>query len=686
MKPMPMGIPGELYISGIQVARGYLNRQELTAEKFMPNPFGPGERMYKSGDRARWLPDGNIEFLGRFDFQVKIRGFRIELGEIEYQLMKLEDIDEAAVIAREDAVGGEFLCAYAVAGKTLDIPSVKEKLSKRLPYYMLPSYILQLDKIPLTPSGKVDRKALPAPGARETGRYAAPGNEMEHLLADIWSEVLGREKTGIDDNFFEIGGDSIKIILISALLQKQGLNVSVNDFFQHPTIRRLALAVTFTGPAFTAIARVETREYYEVSYNQESMWNFQRRYPGNNSCNLYDRIRLGRDARVSGVRLALRKIMERHEGSRTWFGEVNGRPVQYIGDSVKLPLEIIDLSGSPGEKAEMEAQRIYEEHSRAPFDLTRAPLFRCILVKQGAERWDLILIVHHIISDGWSHEILKKEFSLFYNGFLEGRGIKLEPLKLQYRDFALWQRRLASDPGEKANARRYWSKKLEEGFPVLQLPSDLSGDPENRGGVTFRSVVPGYIGAPLKNLAKSHHTTLFMVLFSAFNLLMFRLSGQRDIVCRVPGAGREQPAVHNIVGNFVSAVIVKNHIGENEEFVDLLHRVAGNILEAWRHQFPPPEQVLEDLQAEYARIKVSFNMLTMRESEAAADLEQPDSFYIEDITDTSFPLTVLITEYRDGMEILWDGQKAFFKPSTLERMARGYLEVLQAITGENSKK
>jgi tyrocidine synthetase-3 len=734
-KLAPIGVPGELLLGGEGVARGYLNKPGLTNDKFLiinyklktemthelheltrigPTPnkkllrmlhgspdasrggflekSPPGRRrqkIYKTGDLGRWLSDGNIEFLGRKDQQVKIRGYRVEVGEIESRLLDHPQVKETVVTLSEVEKGDKSLVAYIVPDPTdlSIIDELRHYLSQKIPGFMIPSYFILLDKIPLTANGKADLKALPPPGTGEPGEIeAGPRGLIERKLVNIWAEVLkvSPSQIGIDSNFFELGGHSLKAAQLMAKIQTRFNTVlSLQEIFKFPTIRQLGSVVSTAETSTITRPNVEKQEYYEVSYNQERLWNFQHLNPGSDAYNICRKISFNRDIHVKGVRETLFKLIRRHESFRTRFGEVNGQPVQFIETNVTIPLEIIDLSFLQEEKKEFEAQKIYKENCRKSFDLTCAPLFRGVVLKLGTGCWDFIFVMHHIIYDGWSHELLKKEFLAFYHGFQAGKDITLPTLQFRYMDFALWQRRRSSDPSAREEVLNYWRNKFEKGFPVLQLPFDRNGDPNDRSGITFRSVVPPGIKKSLQLLGETHHTSLFMILFSAFNRLLSTISGQGDIVCRVPAASRDQPAVQAIMGYLVNHVILKNQVKDNERFTDLLHRVTENTLEAFRYQWYPFEQVLENLGREYPCITVSLNMLTMQESEAETDLEQWDSFFTEDTGDVKLPLNLRVTLYRNGIEIIWNAQKSLFKPATLEKMARQYVRVLKKISKEN---
>jgi len=713
---VPVGVTGELCVGGDGLARGYLNDPELTAERFclrrpggrflkkLP-PWTPrknffsvysvssvAKKIYKTGDLARWLPGGNIQFLGRSDQQVKIRGYRIELGEIENHLLSHDEIKEVVVLAK--GVGDKYLCAYIVPaspGAFGNGASAAEKISRYLstglPAYMIPSSIIPLEKIPLTVSGKVDRKALPEPEAVSISAYTGPRDEIEKKLALLWSEILlggqGYSTIGIDDNFFHLGGHSLKAaLLVSGIHKELKAQLPLAEIFKFPTIRQLAAVISFVeNTAFTEIEKIEAREFYELSYQQKRLWTHQHRNPESCASNLPGRLRLLHKVDEGVIPGVLSKIIARHESFRTVFKEVKGQPVQRIEKNVEIPFKVIDISSLEGEEKKQALENIFLEEARTPFDLSCAPIFRSILVKVDPEFTEFIFTMHLIISDGWSLEILKKEFMGFYEKIRDGQRIEPEPLRLQYRDFAAWQNLRIKNPENKEEAHRFWLSKVEEGFPPLQLPWDFPGNKQggDNNARVYRCVVREDSKKRLKTLAEAHHKTIFAVMFAVFNRLLARISGQQEIVCRVTGAGRDHVSLTSIGGYFTNHVLVKSHVKENENFIDFLNRVDSCTREALQHQVYPFERVLEDLRLEYPAVAVTFNFLTMYEQEKTIELENVDSYHSESVTDLKVPLTLQLIEYKNGIEIVCKYPKTGFKPSTVENLFSQYLEMLEEI-------
>ncbi|MGH3933738.1 MAG: amino acid adenylation domain-containing protein, partial [Pseudonocardiaceae bacterium] len=456
LRPVPVGIAGELYLAGAQVARGYLNRPALTAQRFVADPFGkPGGRMYRTGDRVRWTADGLMEFLGRMDEQVKIRGFRIEPGEIEARLRQQPDVTDAVVVARESNSGHKRLVAYVVAPVGAAVPAAGELravLSQSLPDYMVPSAVVVLDALPLTPNGKVDRKALPAPDidASRPG-HVAPRTDNERVVAQVWAELLEVERVGVEDNFFELGGDSIlSIRVISRLRAALEVDVSPRALFTHPTVAALAAAIASqTGignaGALSAIPLVPRDRDLPLSFAQQRLWFLDQFESGSVEYITPLAVRLRGQLDVDALNTALTGLVARHESLRTTFDAVDGRGVQVVHEPDEVQVPVLDLSGLPDADREAELTRVLHDESTSPFDLRRGPLMRVRLVRLADDEHALTLMIHHIVTDGWSTGVISSELNALYAAALRGEVAVLPVLPVQYADFATWQRDLLSD-------------------------------------------------------------------------------------------------------------------------------------------------------------------------------------------------------------------------------------------------
>jgi amino acid adenylation domain-containing protein len=592
----PIGVPGELCVAGKGLARGYIKRPDLTREKFVENPFEPGQEMYRSGDLARWLEDGNIDFLGRIDYQVKIRGFRIELGEIETQLLNRQDIKEAVVVARggsteEDAFyeeGDKYLCAYIVADQQVDIPAVREGLAGNLPEYMIPAYFVQLAEIPLTPNGKVDRKALPKPDFRSgAGEYTAPRDKIEKRMMEIWSEVLkiGDDRFGIDSSFFDLGGHSlIATILVSRINKEFNVKVPMVRVFESPTIRGLAEFVKAAEKEiFASIPAVEKKDYYVLSSAQNRLFFLRHMELEQTAYNVIEVVELEGELEEERLAGAFRKLIDRHESLRTSFDLIDEIPVQRITEpgEVEFAIEHYDLSDRDGEER---VEEILKKFIRV-FDLSRPPLIRAGLIKKEPRRHVLMVDMHHIATDGVSHGILVEDFVSLY------RGDELPYLRLQYKDYAEWQQSPAVAEIFKQQ-EAYWLKQFEGDVPVLNLPADYSRPAiQSFAGKEIFFGLTNEETKALNEMARSEGGTLFMVILALFNVFLAKVGSQEDIVVGTPIAGRRHADLERIIGMFINTLALRNYPTGEKTFKQFLGELKERTLESFENQ----DYLYEDL-------------------------------------------------------------------------------------------
>ncbi|WP_339239210.1 plipastatin non-ribosomal peptide synthetase PpsC [Bacillus sp. PS217] len=578
----PSGVAGELYIAGAGVARGYLNRPALTEERFLEDPFYPGERMYKTGDVARWLPDGNIEFLGRTDDQVKIRGYRIEPGEIEAALRNIEGVREAAVTVRTDS-GEPELCAYV---EGLQRNEIRAQLERLLPGYMVPAYMIEMEQWPVTPSGKLDRNALPAPsGAADAETYTAPRNVTEMKLSQLWEDVLKNGPVGIHDNFFDRGGHSLKATaLVSRIAKEFDVQVPLKDVFAHPTVEGLAAVIREgTDSPYEAIKPSEKQETYPVSSAQKRIYVLQQLEDGGTGYNMPAVLELEGKLNPERMDRAFKELIKRHESLRTAFEQdAGGDPVQRIHDEVSFTLQTTVL----GDQTEQESAAAFIK----PFDLSQAPLFRAQIVKVSDERHLLLVDMHHIISDGVSVNILIREFGELYNNR------KLPPLRIQYKDYAVWQEGFKTGDAYKTQGA-YWLKQLEGELPVLDLPADHVRPPvRSFAGDKVSFTLDQEVASDLHKLARENGSTLYMVLLAAYTAFLSRLSGQEDIIVGSPIAGRPHKDLEPILGMFVNTLALRTRPEGGKPFVQYLQEVRETALEAFEHQDYPFEELVDKLE------------------------------------------------------------------------------------------
>ncbi|MEP7121093.1 MAG: non-ribosomal peptide synthase/polyketide synthase [Byssovorax sp.] len=605
--PVPIGARGELYIGGVQVARGYLNRPELTAERFVPDPFVPadGYPLYRTGDVARWLPEGEIEYLGRADFQVKIRGFRIELGEIETALSEHPSVREVVVVAREDVPGDRKIVAYlaATAGSAPTSAELRDALKERLPEYMVPAAFVVLDALPLTASGKIDRKALPAPSASavEARAYVAPRGPVESALAAIFTEVLAIPTVGAHDDFFDLGGHSLLATRIMARVRASfAVDLPLRALFDAPTPSALAGRVEAAlraghGVAAPPMVRVPREGPLPASFAQERLWFLDQLEPGDPSYVVPTSMHLTGALDAAALGRALAEVVRRHESLRTTFAEVAGHPVQVIHEHLAIPLPFTSLTSLPAGEREAAIRRELAAEVARPFDLATGPLLRARLFQLADDDHVLFLALHHIVSDAWTLGILNREIGSLYRAFLAGAAPTLPELPIQYADYAAWQRAWLA--GEVLDAQLgYWRQRLQGAPTSIDLPTDRPRPaiPSHRGA--HRSfTVPADVTAGLEGLARKEGATLFMTLLAAFDVLLHRTTDQRDVVVGTPIAGRTQAETEGLIGFFVNTLVLRAEIDPEQSFRELLARVKETCLGAYAHQDTPFERLVQEI-------------------------------------------------------------------------------------------
>ncbi|HEX3253018.1 MAG TPA: amino acid adenylation domain-containing protein, partial [Pyrinomonadaceae bacterium] len=607
--PVPVGVAGELYVGGEGLARGYLKRAALTAERFVPHPYSreKGARLYRTGDVVRWLASGELEFLGRQDEQVKVRGYRIELGEIEALLATHPEVSEAAVLVNGE---GELrrLVAYVVAkdeAAELTMTAMRNYLQEKLPDYMIPTALVQLSELPMTPNGKVDRRALPEPeldrGSLGT-EYAAPVTAVEEILVNIWSEVLGMEQVGTHDNFFDLGGHSLLATqVISRVRQAFSIELPLRALFEAPTVVALAMQVEAVrqmdqevlAPSLRAVKRDGD---LPLSFAQQRLWFIDQLEPGQSTYNIPAAVRLTGELDVVALERALSEVVRRHEALRTTFPTVDGLPVQRIAEASSLQLPLVDLSGMVAPETEVE--RIASEEAQLPFDLSVGPLLRAQLLRVSAEEHVVLVTVHHIVSDGWSMSLLVREVSRLYEAYRSGQESPLAELPIQYADYATWQREwLSGEVLEKELS--YWREQLAGAPPVLELPADHVRPPvQTFRGARQSFVIDASVAEGVKALSRREGATLFMTLLAAFETLLYRYSGQTSVVVGTPIAGRTQVEVEELIGFFVNTLVLRTEVSGGLSFVELLRQVKEVALGAYAHQEVPFEKLVEELEPE----------------------------------------------------------------------------------------
>ncbi|NBF06090.1 amino acid adenylation domain-containing protein [Pseudomonas sp. Fl5BN2] len=693
-KPVPLGVAGELYVGGAGVARGYLNRPELTAERFLKDPFGdhPDARMYRSGDLARWLADGRIEYLGRNDDQVKIRGVRIELGEIETCLNRLPGIKEAVLLVREDSPGQSRLVAYFTAsGTAIPTPAeLRTQLLGQLPEYMVPAAYVHLQALPLTANGKLDRRALPQPqlDAVLSRDYEAPQGASEVALAQIWSELLHLPRVGRQDHFFELGGHSLLAMrMLSQVRQRLGVELALGDVFANAQLSAVAEALARSARSdLPDLLPVPAGQPLPLSFAQQRLWFLAQMEGANTAYNIPIGLRLRGQLDGDALLQALERIVARHETLRSRFAQYADEAEVVIAPvEAGLDLRVENLRGHP--QAKQALQALVQGEASAPFDLQRGPLIRGRLIRLADDHHVLLLTLHHIVSDGWSMGVLTRELVALYHAFSRGLPDPLPPLAVQYSDFAHWQRRWLSGAVLEQQAQ-YWRQALDGAPPLLMLPTDRPRPAQqDYAGSSVEVRLDSQLTAGLRALSQRHGTTLYMTLLGAWGLLLGRLSGQAEVVIGTPVANRMRAEVEGLIGLFVNTLALRLDLGAAPRVETLLAQVKARTLEAQAHQHLPFEQVVEILRPlRSLSHSPLFQTLLTWQSGDGPELVLGD-LRLEGIHEAShfakFDLSLSLGEVQDRIEGSLEFATALFDEATVQRYA-GYLQrLLQAMVADD---
>ncbi|MCP5050991.1 MAG: amino acid adenylation domain-containing protein, partial [bacterium] len=706
----PIGVPGELCISGAGVTRGYLNQPELTADKFLDwvspqrtqrddNNNKPSESstlsapsavqavIYRTGDLARWLPDGNVEFLGRLDRQVKIRGFRIELGEIEKRLERYDNVKETIVVAREDQNSDKYLCAYVipvqgdvvpVAGEVI-IDSLREYLSAVLPAYMVPAYFVTLRRVPLTATGKVDLKALPDPDpTAATREYTAPRNRVETTLADMWADLLIMEKglIGVDDNFFKLGGHSLRAtIMVSKIHKVLNVKLPLTEVFRSSTIRQLAQYILTAAPErYAAIEPVEKREYYGLSAAQKRLYIIHRMDLESTAYNMPQFILLEKAPSLGKLEEIFMRLIHRHESLRTSFHMIDSRSVQRVHDHVEFTIEL---------KAVNFEQPTLRSFVR-PFDLSRVPLLRIGLATNGQGKTLLMVDMHHIISDGISNQVLVRDCNALLNGE------DIPPLRLQYKDFSEWQN---SEERKKNQEKQeqYWLDLFSGEIPVLNLPTDYPRPVQRsyKGSVASVVLGPEQVNG-LKKVVKGENVTMYILLLAVYNIFLWNISNQEEIVIGTTSAGRNHPDLEKIIGVFINTLALRNQPKRDHTFGRFIQEVKKNTLKALANQDCQFDLLVEKVGKNVKEghhpifdVRFTFNHIEpVRET--TLPLETKPIAY--DIDTAKFDLTLNAEERGDRVFLFFEYSTDLFKEETIKRYLDDIRDIISILVKEGSIK
>ena len=690
MEPLPVGVEGELYIGGAGVGRGYAGQAELTAERFVPHPFSskPGARLYRTGDLVRYDAAGQLEFVDRVDQQVKVRGSRIELGEIEAVLRRHAQVS-AAVVVLNEADGDKRLVAYVVS--EVEAHELREYLKARLPDYMVPSFFVALNDLPLLPNGKLNRRALPAPESMvlaET-KYVAPRTATEELLAGLWARVLRVNRVGINDNFFALGGHSLLATQVIARVRDAfRQEVALRSLFEQPTVAGLAQIIEVAqreghGLEAPPLIGVSREEDLPLSFAQQRLWFLDQLEPGNSFYNIPAAVRLRGVLNVAALERTLSEVVRRHEALRTHFMAVDGEPVQVIEAAAPLPLEVLDLSALEEEPREAEVLRLAQLEASQPFDLWRGPLLRVGLLRLGKEEHVALVTMHHIVSDGWSIGVFINEVATLYAAYVRGDESPLEELPIQYADFAHWQRGWLQ--GEVLAAQLdYWRAELADAPTVIDLPIDKPRPPIQTYRGAFQSIqLSTELSAQLRDLSRRHGATLFMTLLAAFDLLLCRYAGQEQVLIGTPIANRNRSETEGLIGFFVNTLVLRGDVRGNPSFSELLRRVRETALSAYAHQDLPFEKLVEELQPErdMSRSPLFQVMFVLQNAPGEAlELEGLSLSRVESPVETAqFELLLGLQEIGEEVAGSINYNRDLYEAETIGRLVASYERVLQAV-------
>jgi syringomycin synthetase protein SyrE len=692
-EPAPLGVAGEIHIGGSGVARGYLNRDELSAERFIADRFSSvaNARLYKTGDLGRWLADGTLEYMGRNDFQVKVRGFRIELGEIENALLAIPGIREAVVIARDDSQGdsdSQRLVAY-VCGEPVSAEHLRSELLKHLPEYMVPSAFVHLHALPLTANGKLDRRALPAPGqdALASKAYEAPQGDTEEAIADIWKALLRLDQVGRNDGFLELGGHSLLAVqLLSRLRRKLGARITLRELFDAPTVRGLASLVSASAPsAAQSIPKANRSGRLPLSFSQQRLWFLDHLdHAAGAAYHLPTALRLSGTLDKAALQATLDRLVARHETLRTRFELVDGEPLQKIAPAdTRFPLLQHDLRPLPDDERVAALARFGEENATQLFDLSVGPLLRGHLLHVADDEHVLLITLHHIVSDGWSNSVLAHEISVLYSAFSQGQKDPLPALALQYVDYAAWQRQHLDGPALQAQVD-FWRTRLEGAPSLLNLPLDRPRPAiqSYTGGIVECVFSPG-LSADLRAFSQAQGSTLFMVLLAGWSVLMSHLSGQHDVVVGTPVANRQRPELEPLIGFFANTLALRVATGRDTRVSEMLARIKDLTLAAYSHQDLPFEQVVSALQPTRSMSHSPlFQVMLSLDNTPPAQLQLP-GLQVESLdsahntTQFDLSLSLVDTDERLGGSLQYASD--LFDTSTVETIAQLFAKVLENI-------
>ena len=700
-----IGELGEIYFRSPYLARGYQEDEELTRQRFITNPFTglQDDRLYKTGDIGRYLPDGNVEMLGRLDDQVKIRGFRIELGEIRSAIAEHPAIQDCAVLAREEQPGDKRLVAYIVFkhDSSMTVAELREFLKERLPDYMMPAHFVTLEELPLTPNGKLNRRALPPAAASRDSlsqSFTAPRSPLEELLASIFSRLLRVERVGIHDNFFELGGHSLLATqLISRIREAFSVDLPLRTVFESATVSELCAKMKIEqeiqatgGNRLPPLRRVSREEALPLSFAQQRLWFLHQLEPESAVYNMPAAVRLSGQLNRTALEATLTEIVRRHESLRTSFTNGGEEPRQVIHRARRWSLSVVDLRELGASEGGAEVERLAAEEARRPFALQTSPLLRTTLVEVAEAEQVLLWTMHHIISDGWSMGVLMREVAALYEAFVRGAASPLEELPIQYADYAVWQRETLNEEVIERQLS-YWRQQLGGELPVLELPTDNARPAvQTFRGAVERVMLSGKLSEGLREVSRREGATLYMVLLAAFKVLLMRYTGQEEIIVGTPIAGRNRVETEGLIGFFVNTLVLRTEVRGEDSFGEVVRRVREVVLEGHAHQEVPFEKLVEELKpkrdlSRSPLFQVAFMFQSAGEKELASS-GLSLSMLQSHAGASKFDVTLSLVD--DGQELsgTLEYNTDLYEAATMERLAANFKTLLDGVVANQARR
>ncbi|VVM85413.1 MULTISPECIES: non-ribosomal peptide synthetase [Pseudomonas] len=697
LHPVPVGVPGELCISGVGLARGYLGRPALTAERFVVDPLGePGARLYRTGDRARWTANGVIEYLGRLDQQVKLRGFRVEPQEIQARLLAQDGVAQAVVLVRDTMAGAQLIGYYTAADNAGDeveqTARLKSALAAELPEYMVPAQLMRLDKMPLGPSGKLDRRALPEP-QWQVREHVEPVTELEQHIAGIWREVLGLTQVGLRDDFFALGGHSLLATqIISRTRQACDVELPLRALFEHSELGAFAEQVRLIQASGSTnkqppIEKVDRGQAVPLSYSQQRMWFLWQMEPDSPAYNVGGMARLRGVLDVARFEAALQALILRHETLRTTFPSIDGVARQQVHAQTGVRMAWKDFTALDAEVREWQVQQLADDEAHQPFDLETGPLLRACLVKTAEQEHYFVLTLHHIVTEGWAMDIFARELSALYEAFVDDRESPLAPLPVQYLDYSVWQRQWL-ESGERQRQLDYWTTQLGREHPLLELPADRPRPPvQSHQGELYRFDLSDDLAARVRAFNARHGLTLFMTMTAALATLLYRYSGQTDLRIGAPVANRIRPESEGLIGAFLNTQVLRCQLDGQMSVGELFEQVRHTVIEGQSHQDLPFDHLVEALQpprsAAYNPLfQVMCNVQRWEFQQSRTLAGMTVEYLVNDARATKFDLNLEVTDLDHRLGCCLTYSTDLFDEPRIARMAGHWRNLLEALIAD----